>query len=675
MKNNITVLSLLIFFYSQNLIAQLTPQQASEQMVRGINIGNTFDGGGNQPFHTYAFDDYKAAGFNSMRISITWNNYLGTVSPYQVQKAWMDNIENVVDAGLQRGLFIIINVHHDDWIKNSYTTANKVRLDSLWSQIANRFKSKSDSLLFEILNEPQVLSLVNINDLNARVLKVIRKTNPTRIVIFSGTGYTTQNDFFAASIPDATDKYLMGYYHDYWGWPWSNGDGGTPFSTSAISSVINIFNKANTYTSTNGIPVILGEWGFSVKCEYNPRMLGFAVYAEQTYSHHVTPFVWDDGGNFGIYNRSTRIFDNDVKDIITNYYPISPNGLTVKSISDSSVQVTWINRTADNDSIIVERKLSRNSDFVFLAKISQTASSFIDFTTPKIGSFYYRIRTKVKGKTILSYPIMISVSGPPQPRSPFLENPISIPGKVEAENFDNGGEGVAYHYPSGISTEKEYRPNEGINIGTPGAGLYHLGYIENEEWTEYTLNVMHPGKYSLIASVAGGGGSGGKFNLSFRKISAVNKYLTTETFTVPGTSSWNTYTSISTTAVLDSGIQIMRMSVLSATAFNLDYIILPALTSINQNNHQAPLKLQLFDNYPNPFNPSTIISFNLPSVSFVSLKIYDVVGREISTLVSNKLIKGNYSYTWNAEGLSSGIYYYQIKTDNFTETKKMILIM
>jgi len=87
-----------------------------------------------------------------------------------------------------------------------------------------------------------------------------------------------------------------------------------------------------------------------------------------------------------------------------------------------------------------------------------------------------------------------------------------------------------------------------------------------------------------------------------------------------------------------------------------------------------PAEFSLIQNYPNPFNPSTTISFSIPEASLVSLKIFNSLGEEIETLVLEELIAGNYKYDWSAEGLSSGIYFYKLQTDNFYETKKMILL-
>jgi hypothetical protein len=83
---------------------------------------------------------------------------------------------------------------------------------------------------------------------------------------------------------------------------------------------------------------------------------------------------------------------------------------------------------------------------------------------------------------------------------------------------------------------------------------------------------------------------------------------------------------------------------------------------------------KLEQNYPNPFNPSTIIRFSLPKAQSVTLEVFDISGRNVSTLISGKVEKGNNSIQFNPHNLSSGIYFYKLTSENFTETKKMVLV-
>ena len=88
----------------------------------------------------------------------------------------------------------------------------------------------------------------------------------------------------------------------------------------------------------------------------------------------------------------------------------------------------------------------------------------------------------------------------------------------------------------------------------------------------------------------------------------------------------------------------------------------------------APTVFALEQNYPNPFNPSTVISYSVPQSSFVTLKVYDIIGNEVATLVNQTQSAGKYDVRFDASNLSNGVYMYSIKTDNFSSTKKMILM-
>jgi len=85
-------------------------------------------------------------------------------------------------------------------------------------------------------------------------------------------------------------------------------------------------------------------------------------------------------------------------------------------------------------------------------------------------------------------------------------------------------------------------------------------------------------------------------------------------------------------------------------------------------------KFDLIQNYPNPFNPSTSIQYKVSSISTVSLKVYDVLGNEVATLVNEEKPAGSYEVDFDASGLSSGIYFYKLSAGSLVETKKMILM-
>lgn len=97
------------------------------------------------------------------------------------------------------------------------------------------------------------------------------------------------------------------------------------------------------------------------------------------------------------------------------------------------------------------------------------------------------------------------------------------------------------------------------------------------------------------------------------------------------------------------------------------------VTSVNNLSNRIS-KYTLRQNYPNPFNPITTIRYQVPDISFVTLKVYDVIGNEIATLINEEKPAGSYEFTFSANGLSSGIYFYKLIAGSYVETKKMILL-
>ena len=156
------------------------PQEVIGKMTRGINIGNTLEPPqvgewNNEYISEYFFDDYVSAGFNTVRIPIRWDKHTTKEPPYIIASTWLDTIEQVIDWGIERDLFLIINAHHDWWLVNNYDSPQtKERFHAIWNQIAKKFKDKSPKLLFEIINEPHGMSKENVDELNKDILKIIR---------------------------------------------------------------------------------------------------------------------------------------------------------------------------------------------------------------------------------------------------------------------------------------------------------------------------------------------------------------------------------------------------------------------------------------------------------------------------------------------------------------------
>jgi hypothetical protein len=117
---------------------------------------------------------------------------------------------------------------------------------------------------------------------------------------------------------------------------------------------------------------------------------------------------------------------------------------------------------------------------------------------------------------------------------------------------------------------------------------------------------------------------------------------------------------------------------LSIPAFTVDLalIINGTLTSVEQpaTESNTPVEFSLSQNYPNPFNPSTTIRFSLPQREHVTLKVFDVLGREVATLVDGEMAAGNHAVTFAPHDLAGGLYFYQLTAGQFSQTRKAVLM-
>ena len=120
--------------------------------------------------------------------------------------------------------------------------------------------------------------------------------------------------------------------------------------------------------------------------------------------------------------------------------------------------------------------------------------------------------------------------------------------------------------------------------------------------------------------------------------------------------------------------QMANILVMGAANVNCPVVENESSSGVEQFGNSTPNSYELDQNFPNPFNPSTTIRFSVPSSEFVSLRIYNSIGEKVAELVNQVLPAGIYNVNWNAENVSSGVYFYKIQAGSFINTKKMILL-
>jgi len=618
-------------------LAQITPQQAIQELGRGINLGNTLEpptesAWNNGPAQEYYFDEYVAAGFQTVRIPVRWDQHTQNTPPYAVNESWMQRVEQVVDWGLERDLYIIINAHHEDWLKQGYSDPNlRARFDSIWVQIAERFKDRSEKLLFEIINEPFGMTVAEVDDLNERVLGLIRETNPTRIVIFSGNQYSNSAELLNAAIPD--DDYLMGYFHSYDPWRFAGlaeiESWGTAQDRAGIAAK---FNEVAAWSEENNVPVMISEFGAIHDNEYNSRMRHYGTYVTEAIRTGIPFQVWDDGGMFEVLYRNQRAWD-DTKDVLIYTYPDGPQNFEVIS-TGTGVDLSW-SVSGSGSEIQVQRR-AEGGAFETITTLAPDATAYTDTDFAETGTYDYRVILMALGDTPMhSYPQRVDVRF----RLPFLGEPHTIPGTIEAEDFDLGGQGLAYNDTEERNRGRDYRRTEGVDIDQFDGGFL-VTDVATGEWMDYTVNVAEAGSYTITAYVGAETG-GGRLRFSFDGVD-------TETLRVSETGSDTTLVPLSTTVDLVAGQQSMRVDIRLARPFTLDrFTIQPSTNTATEEAPSLEIDLAL---YPNPARQTVTLEHTVRTPE-AHVEVFNLLGQRVHR---DKLNAGTHLLEVN--GWAPGLY-------------------
>lgn len=165
-------------------------------------------------------------------------------------------------------------------------------------------------------------------------------------------------------------------------------------------------------------------------------------------------------------------------------------------------------------------------------------------------------------------------------------------------------------------------------------------------------------------------GSGAAIDIAIIKYNSAGVQQWVQTYNGPG----NSGDGASSVQIDGSGNIYVTGTSISSTDNDFVTIKYSQQIGVQKISTEIPNSFSLSQNYPNPFNPETIINFQLPMSNYVKLNIYDALGREVATLVNEKLSPGTYEVDWNASDYPSGVYFYSISTSLFKETKRMVLI-
>jgi hypothetical protein len=219
---------------------------------------------------------------------------------------------------------------------------------------------------------------------------------------------------------------------------------------------------------------------------------------------------------------------------------------------------------------------------------------------------------------------------------------------------------------------------QAVNTGLTNTTAYALASIENE------LFVGTGGSSVFKSTDYGNTWSPASNGMPSQTVYAL---LTINSILVAGTDATGIYVSTNRGASWSAMNNGLSNTAVFSLAVNHQYLFAGTSSYVFRAEHgqtvlsvprsiELPTAFHLSQNYPNPFNPSTRINFQIPNLKpqTVSLKVYDVLGREVATLMNEYLQPGSYEVTFNADGLASGVYFYRLQAGEFTETRRLLLL-
>ncbi|MBN1481030.1 carbohydrate-binding protein [candidate division KSB1 bacterium] len=258
-------------------------------------------------------------------------------------------------------------------------------------------------------------------------------------------------------------------------------------------------------------------------------------------------------------------------------------------------------------------------------------------------------------------------------QSSFTGSPQAIPGTIQCEEYDFGGEGIAYHDDDAKAGDTSFRPEDNVDVEPTldFGGSYNIGWTENGEWLEYTVDV-EAGTYYIQYRTASSPG-GGVLNVLLD-----GKMLTQ--FDVPATGGWQSWMTLVERGVEIAGGSdlVLRLEIVEGN-HNMNWIKFIKLSGDAEEEVIVPQTYQLAQNFPNPFNPETRIDYQLPQTDHVVVRVYNVLGAHITTLVNKKQTAGTYSVVWDGtnetgQQEASGVYLVHLQTPSFQAVRKMTLL-
>jgi endoglucanase len=567
----------------------------------------------------------KEWGFNSVRLPMHYNLF----TPKDQPGVWIEEGFAIIDSLLQwceeNQMYVILDLHaapggqSDEGISD-YNPAepslweselNKQRTIELWRRIAERYANKTWIAGYDLINEPKWDLGANNVPLRDLYIAITNaiRQHDTNHILFI-EGNWYATDFSGLTPP--WDNNLAYSFHKYW----------SAVNTSSINYLLNI-------RDTHNVPLWMGESGENSNT-------WFTDFIELLKTQNIG-WAWWPHKKFDSISGAFSAKKNPEYEYLLKYW----SGQAAKPTVTYAVD----------------------------ALTKMATNLHIDSCTINYGVIDAMMRQPFNEFTV-----------------PFQNH--TIPGLIYAVNYDYGKHTFAFkdavYQNLGSATYNNgwsYR-NDGVDIekcnDLQGMG-YNVGWTETGEFLKYSVNVQQSGIYAVNIRIASNQ-AGGKIMLKLDN-------NTLGVVDVPVTGGWQNWETIT----LDSVFIPFGSHAITATflfgGFNFNYLAFDLLTTDIKDEITEINNYELFQNFPNPFNPLTKIKFTIPTVvrdlsrnsdagnssSHTLLKVFDILGKEVATLINKELSPGLHEVEFDGSKFPSGVYFYELRAGDFVSVKKLIL--
>lgn len=314
------------------------------QMRVGWNVGNSLDATnaaasifdfpskcemawGNPKITEELIDTVIASGFNVIRIPVSWQNHTAPAPSYKITETWMKRVKEVVDYAYNKDVFVILNLHHEEWNYPYYDNQDAAceRMRAVWTQIAEQFADYDERLIFEAQNEPRKVGTDLewnggdqegwdvVNATNKAFIETIRNStgnNPNRFLMIPGYGANSTVGIQHIDVPEDDHRIIISV-HAYVPYDFALNISGRSDWQHDTYDIDKLMADLKELYIDKGIPVIIGEFGALNKDNEAERVEWVTYYLNAAKEIGVPCIWWDNGSfngsgeNLGLFNRRT----------------------------------------------------------------------------------------------------------------------------------------------------------------------------------------------------------------------------------------------------------------------------------------------------------------------------------------------------------------------------------